>query len=173
MFNAKGDVQWLSEGALGPDEQAVVEEAIATLTAAVMRAHFEVALPDTRAALFLAVRTPRATLAGVVMVLMDAKILNSGNLAARILTTSMRSYCRRSPCCWRPRLRIAGTGDALGDQALFARHPADGIWPTFPPPQCWRHRQCTVSIKRSSARAAPGDAGAGDLAPAAACTARQ
>ncbi|HEV2704159.1 MAG TPA: EAL domain-containing protein [Steroidobacteraceae bacterium] len=96
IFNAAGDVQWLSEGALGPDEQVIVEEAITSLTATSTRAHLEMALADdTRAALFLAVRTPRATLAGVVMVLMDAKILNSGNLAARLLTTSMRSILQK------------------------------------------------------------------------------
>ncbi|HEY6457215.1 MAG TPA: EAL domain-containing protein [Steroidobacteraceae bacterium] len=95
LFDAKGDVQWLSEGALGPDEQGVVEEAIATLSAASTRAHLESSLTDSRAALFLAVRTPRATLAGVIMVLMDAKLLSSGNLAARILTTGVRSVLQK------------------------------------------------------------------------------
>jgi EAL domain-containing protein (putative c-di-GMP-specific phosphodiesterase class I) len=95
IFDAAGEVQWLSEGALGPDEQGVVEESIAALTAISTRAHLEAALPDGRGALFLAVRTPRATLAGVIMVLMDAKTLNSGNLAARILTTSMRSVLQK------------------------------------------------------------------------------
>jgi EAL domain-containing protein (putative c-di-GMP-specific phosphodiesterase class I) len=95
LFNVKGDVQWLSEGALGPDEQGVVEEAIATLSAATSRAHLESSLADSRAALFLAVRTPRATLAGVIMVLMDGKLLSSGNLAARILTTGMRSVLQK------------------------------------------------------------------------------
>jgi EAL domain-containing protein (putative c-di-GMP-specific phosphodiesterase class I) len=95
IFDGKGDVQWLSEGALGPDEQVVVEEAIAALTATTTRAHHEVVLPDHRGALFLAVRTPRATLAGLVMLLMDAKTLTSGNLAARILNTSVRSVLQK------------------------------------------------------------------------------
>jgi EAL domain-containing protein (putative c-di-GMP-specific phosphodiesterase class I) len=110
LFDAKGDVQWLSEGALGPDEQVVVEEAIATLTNAVMRAHFQVPLSDSRAALFLAVRTPRATLAGVVMVLMDAKLLSSGNLAARILTTSMRSVLQKIAMLLAPPPPLGATG---------------------------------------------------------------
>jgi EAL domain-containing protein (putative c-di-GMP-specific phosphodiesterase class I) len=95
IFDGAGDVQWLSEGALGPDEQVVVEEAIAALTATNTRAHHEAPMADSRAALFLAVRTPRATLAGVIMLLMDAKTLNSGNMAARILTTSMRSITQK------------------------------------------------------------------------------
>jgi EAL domain-containing protein (putative c-di-GMP-specific phosphodiesterase class I) len=110
LFDAKGDVQWLSEGALGPDEQSVVEESIAALSAAATRAHLEVSLADSRAALFLAVRTPRATLAGVVMVLMDAKSLNSGNLAARVLTTSMRSVLQKIAMLLVPPPPIAATG---------------------------------------------------------------
>ena len=114
LFDAKGDVQWLNEGALGPDEQNVVEEAIATLTTAASRAHLETPLNDGRAALFLAVRTPRATLAGLVMVLMDAKTLGSGNLAARILTTSMRSVLQRIAMLLLPPPPLAATGTLSG-----------------------------------------------------------
>jgi EAL domain-containing protein (putative c-di-GMP-specific phosphodiesterase class I) len=110
LFDAKGDVLWLSEGALGPDEQSVVEESIATLSAATSRAHLEASLADSRAALFLAVRTPRATLAGIVMVLMDAKNLNSGNLAARVLTTSMRSVLQKIAMLLVPPPPLAATG---------------------------------------------------------------
>ena len=110
LFDAKGDVQWLSEGALGPDEQGVVEEAILALAAATNRAHFEASLADSRAALFLAVRTPRATLAGVVMMLMDAKTLQSGNLAARVLTTGMRSVLQKIAMLLVPPPPLAGTG---------------------------------------------------------------
>jgi EAL domain-containing protein (putative c-di-GMP-specific phosphodiesterase class I) len=114
LFDAKGDVQWLSEGALGPDEQGVVEEAIATLSAATSRAHLEATLPDARAALFLAIRTPRATLAGVIMVLMDAKLLSSGNLAARILTTGMRSVLQRIAMLLVPPPPLAATATFAG-----------------------------------------------------------
>ena len=110
LFDAKGDVQWLSEGALGPDEQIVVEESIATLSAATNRAHLEASLADSRGALFLAVRTPRAALAGVVMVLLDAKTLSSGNLAARILTTSMRSVLQKIAMLLVPPPPLAATG---------------------------------------------------------------
>lgn len=114
LFDAKGDIQWLSEGALGPDEQGVVEESIATLSAATARAHLEAALPDSRAALFLAIRTPRATLAGVIMVLMDAKQLSSGNLAARILTTSMRSVLQKIAMLLVPPPPLAATATFAG-----------------------------------------------------------
>jgi EAL domain-containing protein (putative c-di-GMP-specific phosphodiesterase class I) len=114
IFDAKGDVQWLSEGALGPDEQSVVEEAIAALTATTTRAHHDAALADNRAALFLAVRTPRATLAGLVMLLMDAKTLNSGNLAARVLTTSMRSALQKIAMLLAPPPPLGATGTLSG-----------------------------------------------------------
>jgi EAL domain-containing protein (putative c-di-GMP-specific phosphodiesterase class I) len=114
LFDAKGDVQWLSEGALGPDEQGVVEEAIATLSAATSRAHLEASLPDGRAALFLAIRTPRATLAGVIMLLLDAKLLSSGNLAARILTTGMRSVLQKIAMLLVPPPPLAATATFAG-----------------------------------------------------------
>jgi len=114
LFDGKGDVQWLSEGALGPDEQFVVGEAIATLTAATTRAHFETMLADNRAALFLAVRTPRAQLAGLVMVLMDGKTLSSGNLAARILTTNMRSVLQKIAMLLVPPPAPSSTGIGSG-----------------------------------------------------------
>ena len=118
LFDAKGDVQWLSEGALGPDEQSVVEATIATLTAATSRAHLEASLADNRAALFLAVRTPRARLAGVVMVLMDAKTLSSGNLAARILTTNMRSVLQKIALLLAPPPPLSATGIGPGIREL-------------------------------------------------------
>ena len=114
LFDGKGDVQWLSQGALGPDEQSVVEEAIAALTATTTRAHFEATLADNRAALFLAVRTPRAQLAGLIMVLMDAKTLSSGNLAARILTTSMRSVLQKVAMFLVPPPPLSSTGISSG-----------------------------------------------------------
>jgi EAL domain-containing protein (putative c-di-GMP-specific phosphodiesterase class I) len=95
LFDANGDLQWLSEGALGSDEHRAVEAAIVTLTSVTTRAHLQASLADNRAAVFLAVRTPAATLAGLVMVLTDAKSLSSGNPAARILTTNMRSVLHR------------------------------------------------------------------------------
>ena len=114
LFDSDGDVQWLNQGALGPDEQSVVEEALATLTATTTRAHFEATLADNRAALFLAVRTPRAQLAGLVMVLMDAKTLSSGNLAARILTTSMRSVLQKIAMFLAPPPPLSATGISSG-----------------------------------------------------------
>ena len=118
LFDGKGDVQWLSQGVLGPDEQSVVEEAIAALTAATTRAHFEATLADNRAALFLAVRTPRAQLAGLVMVLMDAKTLSSGNLAARILTTSMRAVLQKVAMFLVPPPALGSTGISSGIRAF-------------------------------------------------------
>jgi EAL domain-containing protein (putative c-di-GMP-specific phosphodiesterase class I) len=149
LFDAKGDIQWLSEGALGPDEQGVVEEAIATLSAATSRAHLEASLADdSRAALFLAVRTPRATLAGVIMVLMDAKLLSSGNLAARMLTTGMRSVLQKIAMLLVPPPPLAATATFAGIKTFstgtlpmeVAKVPGSGLgdtanWSPAVPPQ--------------------------------------
>ncbi len=126
IFNAKGDVQWLNQGALGPDEQGVVEEALAILAAAPTRAHHEASLADNRAALFLAVRAPRAQLVGLVMVLMDAKI-TSGNLAARVLTTNMRTLLQKIALLFAPPRSPAATGAVSGIQPVVPAAPGSDL----------------------------------------------
>jgi EAL domain-containing protein (putative c-di-GMP-specific phosphodiesterase class I) len=66
IHNNEGDVVWLSEGALGPDEHSLVYEAVEALREG-DKAHFTRAVDDDHAALFLAVRSPRGELVGLVM----------------------------------------------------------------------------------------------------------
>jgi len=86
LYDRKGDVLWLSEGALGPDENGFLLEAD---------------FGDGRGAIFLAVRSPQSELVGLVMILVDAKALTA-NLASRILTPSVRSLLQRVAILLRP-----------------------------------------------------------------------
>ncbi len=61
-------------------------------------------------------------LAGVVMVLMDAKILSSGNLAARILTTSMRSVLQKIALLLVPPAPTVGNRHQHGNPHAVERH---------------------------------------------------
>lgn len=83
LCNADGEVLWLSEGALGPDEHSVVLEALEALAARPPQSCYERALEDGRAVMCLAVRAPRGDLVGLAMVLADAKSLAAG-LGARL-----------------------------------------------------------------------------------------
>ena len=89
LYDAEGNVLWLSEGALGPDEHVLLMEALATLAANPSREAHEGVLGDGRAALFLAVRTPDGSVSGVAMILTE---LRSGaeRLGERSLSPALR-----------------------------------------------------------------------------------
>ena len=58
LHDERGDVLWLDEGALGPDEHNLIIEAITALTEAADRNfHFQV-IGDGRSAAFLPARSP-------------------------------------------------------------------------------------------------------------------
>ncbi len=78
VYNGEGDVLWLSEGALGPDEHNVVLEAIQTLHGEMRKSYHEITLEDGRFAMFLPVRAPRGDLVGIVMLLTESRMLPEG-----------------------------------------------------------------------------------------------
>jgi EAL domain-containing protein (putative c-di-GMP-specific phosphodiesterase class I) len=100
IYNLEGDVLWLSEGALGPDEHAFVVEAIEALREPSAPPHRECDLQDNGGAVFLAVRSPRGDLVGLVMILVDAKALQG--LGARIVTPQVRTILQSMAILLRP-----------------------------------------------------------------------
>lgn len=70
IHNSEGDVVWLSEGVLGPDEHSLVYEAVEALREP-DKTHYTRMVDDDHGAIFLAVRAPRGELVGLVMVLAD------------------------------------------------------------------------------------------------------
>jgi EAL domain-containing protein (putative c-di-GMP-specific phosphodiesterase class I) len=95
LYDLEGEVRWLSEGALGPDEHGLVVEALASLGEDPSCAYREDELGDGRTAVLLASRSGRVGLAGLVMILVDSKSLAAGSLAARVLTADVRSILDR------------------------------------------------------------------------------
>lgn len=85
------NVLWLSEGALGPDEHALVTDALERFGSA--GESFEARVEDGRVAVFLAVRAARSGLAGLVMVLADTKAGGDG-LLGRIATGPVQALIR-------------------------------------------------------------------------------
>jgi EAL domain-containing protein (putative c-di-GMP-specific phosphodiesterase class I) len=78
IYDSHGNVLWLSEGALGPDEHSLVLEALETLLAPMAKTSCEHRLEDGRVAVFLAVRAPQGHLVGAVMILADLKSIGEG-----------------------------------------------------------------------------------------------
>jgi EAL domain-containing protein (putative c-di-GMP-specific phosphodiesterase class I) len=95
LHDFDGEALWLSEGVLGPDEHGFVVEALDDFKGNPSGTHRESDFRDGRGAVFLAIRAPRAELAGLVMILVDGKALAAGGLAARIMTPTVHAVMQR------------------------------------------------------------------------------
>src|SRR6187402_950734 len=94
LHDERGDVLWLDEGALGPDEHNLVLEAAAALTAGADKAFVFQVIGDGRAAAFLPARSPLNDLLGLAMIIADAKFLDS-KAAAKFVTPTTTNLMRR------------------------------------------------------------------------------
>ena len=94
LHDERGDVLWLDEGALGPDEHNLVVEAAAALAAGPDRTYVFQSIGDGRAAAFLPARSPLNDLVGIAMIIADAKFLDSKG-AAKFATPTTTNLMRR------------------------------------------------------------------------------
>jgi EAL domain-containing protein (putative c-di-GMP-specific phosphodiesterase class I) len=124
LFNEQGDLLWLSEGALGPDEHSLVYDAVETLRAAQSRAIHARTLDDGRSAIFLAVRAPKGDLVGLTMVLADPKSLK-GEAPLKALTAPLRAVLQKIAVMLR--IRAGGTGNTSGVKQLAAATTTNAI----------------------------------------------
>jgi EAL domain-containing protein (putative c-di-GMP-specific phosphodiesterase class I) len=101
VWDAEANVQWLNEGALGPDEHTLVLEGFEQLKADRSLMSQESGLEDGRYALFLPVRAPSGDAVGLVMVLTDVKSMGEG-VQERIGTPAVRAIMQRLAVRMRP-----------------------------------------------------------------------
>ena len=94
IYNSDGDVLWLSEGALGPDEHSVVVDGIDALRAADNKLILTRVLDDGRCSILLAVRAPRGDLVGLAMILSDPKSLK-GEAPMQSVTAPLRAVLQK------------------------------------------------------------------------------
>lgn len=94
LHDERGDVLWLDEGALGPDEHNLVVEAAAALAAGADKSYIFQNIGDGRAAAFLPSRSPLNELIGLAMIIADAKFLDSKG-AAKFVTPTTTNLMRR------------------------------------------------------------------------------
>ncbi len=94
LHDERGDVLWLDEGALGPDEHNLVVEAAAALSAGADRSYVFQSIGDGRAAAFLPARSPLNDLLGIAMIIADAKFLDTRG-AAKFVTPATTNLMRR------------------------------------------------------------------------------
>jgi EAL domain-containing protein (putative c-di-GMP-specific phosphodiesterase class I) len=101
LYDSQGNVLWLSEGALGPDEHSIVVDALDRLGAESGKSCCENRLEDGRIAVFLAIRAPQGHLVGLAMVLADLKSGGEG-LMDRIVTATTRTLIQKLAVLLRP-----------------------------------------------------------------------
>jgi EAL domain-containing protein (putative c-di-GMP-specific phosphodiesterase class I) len=101
IYDSQGNILWLSEGALGPDEHSVVLDALETLNGDSGKGCCESGLEDGRIAACLAVRAPQGRLVGLAMVLADFKSIGEG-LMDRIMSVPTRTILQKLAVLLRP-----------------------------------------------------------------------
>jgi len=101
LHDERGDVLWLDEGALGPDEHNLVMDAVSALNAAADKTYVFQNVGDGRAAAFLPARSPLNDLLGVAMIIADAKFLDAKG-AAKFVTPTTTNLMRRLAFLRRP-----------------------------------------------------------------------
>ena len=151
IYDSQGNVLWLSEGALGPDEHSLVLEALEALTADSGKGCCENRLEDGRIAAFLAVRAPQGHLVGLAMVLADLKSGGEG-LMDRILTAPMRTVMQKLAVLLRP----AGPRRPDADPTALVLSLAASDVPiaaSEPPPAAAAAPHVPAAPKASAARA--------------------
>ena len=94
LHDERGDVLWLDEGALGPDEHNLVLDAVTALNEAPDRNFHFTNIGDGRAAAFLPARSPLNDLLGIAMIIADAKFLDT-KAAAKFATPTTTNLMRR------------------------------------------------------------------------------
>ena len=101
LHDERGDVLWLDEGALGPDEHNLVIDAVTALNEAPERTfHFQ-NIGDGRSAAFLPARSPLNDLLGIAMIIADSKFLDN-KAAAKFVTPTTTNLMRRLAFLRRP-----------------------------------------------------------------------
>jgi len=151
LHDERGDVLWLDEGALGPDEHNLVLEAAAALSAGADKTYVFQVIGDGRSAAFLPARSPLNDLLGIAMIIADSKFLDAKG-AAKFVTPTTTNLMRRlsflrkptahaapvtpPPAAPPPAARVASPPPAARPAAPPARPAAPaGARPTAPAPQ--------------------------------------
>jgi len=116
LCDAEGNVLWLSEGALGPDENSLIVEALVHLAEDPSLPCYEMGVEDGRLALFLPVRAPAGALLGAAMILADSKSVGDDTLE-RMAAAPVRALVQRIAVLLKP-------ADARGNGASGEPPPA-------------------------------------------------
>src|SRR5688572_21068337 len=132
LHDERGDVLWLDEGALGPDEHNLVVEAAAGLATGADKTYVFQNIGDGRAAAFLPARSPLNDLLGIAMIIADAKFLDSKG-AAKFVTPTTTNLMRRLAFLRRPTPAPAAAPPPAHAQSSAAKVASPAARPPMAP----------------------------------------
>jgi EAL domain-containing protein (putative c-di-GMP-specific phosphodiesterase class I) len=91
LHDEKGDVLWLSESSMGPDEHNAVREAIDSFSGADTPSVLAYDLGDARSAVLLRAVSARRALVGAIMLIMDSRIIKRDERGlAKLMTPALQ-----------------------------------------------------------------------------------
>ena len=135
VCDQEANVLWLSEGALGPDENALIIEALEVLGADSSMSCHETGLDDGRYALFLPVRAPTGSLVGLAMILADSRSAGDDTLE-RVTAPPVRSIMQRLAVLMKPEGAPTGSAERAVPVIEFDLDDDPEVAPASPRPSC-------------------------------------
>ncbi len=157
LHDERGDVLWLDEGALGPDEHNLVVDAAAALASAPDKTYVFQVIGDGRVAAFLPARSPLNDLLGLAMIIADAKFLDS-KVAAKFVSPTTTNLMRRLAFLRKPNAPAAPVTPPPASPppaARVASPPAQAPRPGAPAPAGAARPAAPAAGARPAAPAAP------------------
>jgi len=173
LHDNKGEVLWLTESSMGPDEHNAAREAFEAFSSASGPPVLDYDLGDSRSAVLFRAVNSRRSLVGAIMIVMDSRgIKQVDKGAARLMNPKLQKvlseFAGMRPEA-APPIAVAPTN--APSRPAAARAPA----PKAPPartPQAASAAGAPATVASAMARAAPALAAAARLAPASGTAAR-
>ena len=112
LHDEKGDVLWLSESSMGPDEHNAVREALDSFSSADAPPVLAYDLGDARSAVLLRAVSPRRALVGAIMLIMDTRVIKPDERGLAKLMTPRLQRVLADFVAMRPNLEAAAAAPA-------------------------------------------------------------
>src|SRR5580692_9748124 len=155
LHDEKGDVLWLSESSMGPDEHNAVREAVDSFSSADAPPVLAYDLGDARSAVLLRAVSPRRALVGAIMLVMDTRVIKPDERGLAKLMTPRLQRALADFVAMRPNLEAALPARKGAAPASASPAPGKGV-----------NGSVRSSVNGAPNHAAPGRSAAASTRPA-------
>ena len=176
LHDERGDVLWLSESSMGPDEHNAVREAVEAFSGAGSSPVLVYDLGDSRSAVLLRAVNARRSMVGVIMLIMDARVVKQDARGALKMMTPKLQRVLADFATMRPDIKPAVTpvtppapapAATRGPQVAVRAVPAAALTLVDEPRARDRQPRRAPRHRPSGHSARPGRLGTGRLATSA------